>query len=82
MIEHGYDEKLGARPLRRAVEKYIEDNLAEALLAGNVKKSKPIHVVLSENEDEGLTFEQTGKAGKKDSAPVSSAASDEESADS
>ena len=82
LIENGYDEKLGARPLRRAVEKYIEDNLAEALLAGNVKKSKPIHVIVSEDEDEGLTFEQTGKARKKDSAPVSSATSDEDSADS
>jgi ATP-dependent Clp protease ATP-binding subunit ClpC len=82
LIENGYDEKLGARPLRRAVEKYIEDNLAEALLAGNVKKSKPIHVIVSDDEDEGLTFEQTGKAGKKDSAPVSSATSDEDSADS
>jgi ATP-dependent Clp protease ATP-binding subunit ClpC len=82
LIEHGYDEKLGARPLRRAVEKYIEDNLAEALLAGNVKKSKPIHVVLAEDEDVGLTFEQSGKAAKKASAPVSSSTSDEELADS
>ncbi len=82
LIEHGYDEKLGARPLRRAVEKYIEDNLAEALLAGNLKKSKPIHVVVSDDEDEGLTFEQTGKVGKKDSTPVSSATSDEDSPDS
>ena len=82
LIENGYDEKLGARPLRRAVEKYIEDNLAEALLAGNVKKSKLIHVIVSEDEDEGLTFEQTGKARKKDSAPVPSATSDEDSADS
>jgi ATP-dependent Clp protease ATP-binding subunit ClpC len=82
LIEIGYDEKLGARPLRRAVEKYIEDNLAEALLSGNVKKSQPIHVVVSDDEDEGLTFEQTGKARKKDSTPVSSATSDEDSADS
>jgi len=82
LIENGYDEKLGARPLRRAVEKYIEDNLAEALLAGNVKKSKPIHVIVSDDEDEGLTFEQTSKARKKDSAPVSSATSDEDPADS
>ncbi len=82
LIEHGYDEKLGARPLRRAVEKYIEDNLAEALLSGNVKKSQPIHVVVSNDEDVGLTFEQSSKARKKDSAPVSSASSDEDSADS
>jgi ATP-dependent Clp protease ATP-binding subunit ClpC len=38
LIEHGYDNKLGARPLRRAVEKYLEDNLAEALLSGDLRK--------------------------------------------
>ena len=32
LIDKGYDEKYGARPLRRAVEKYLEDSLAEALL--------------------------------------------------
>ncbi|SVC20600.1 uncharacterized protein METZ01_LOCUS273454, partial [marine metagenome] len=45
---------------RRSVEKYLEDNLAEALLAGNVKKSRPIHVVVSDDEEEGLCFEQKG----------------------
>jgi len=65
LVENGYDEKLGARPLRRAVEKFLEDNLAEALLAGNVKKSKPIKVVVSEDEDEGLSFEQQGSSIKK-----------------
>ena len=41
LIEHGYDNKLGARPLRRAVEKYLEDNLAEALLSGDIRKKCP-----------------------------------------
>ena len=69
LIENGYDEKLGARPLRRAVEKYLEDNLAEALLAGNIRKSKPIKVILSEDEEKGLCFEQTKG---KDKVSVSS----------
>ena len=46
LIDHGYDNKLGARPLRRAVEKYLEDNLAEALLSGDLRKSVPIKVLL------------------------------------
>ncbi len=45
LIEKGYDEKYGARPLRRAVEHYLEDPLAEALLRGEVKEGEPILVV-------------------------------------
>jgi len=45
LIEKGYDEKYGARPLRRAVEHYLEDPLAEALLRGEVKEGEPIVVV-------------------------------------
>ncbi len=45
LIEKGYDEKYGARPLRRAVEHYLEDPLAEALLRGEVKENEPILVV-------------------------------------
>jgi len=62
LIEKGYDKKLGARPLRRAVEKYLEDNLAEALLSGNLRKSKPIRILLSDDEEEDIQFIQdTGK---------------------
>ena len=45
LIEKGYDEKYGARPLRRAVEHYLEDPLAEAMLRGDVKEGEPILVV-------------------------------------
>ena len=63
LVEKGYDEKLGARPLRRAVEKYLEDTLAEALLGGSVKKGKTIDVLVAE-DGESLIFEQK-KGGKK-----------------
>ena len=79
LIENGYDEKLGARPLRRAVEKYLEDNLAEALLAGNIRKSKPIKVILSEDEEKGLCFEQTKG---KDKISVSSSEDKDQEKDS
>ncbi len=65
LIDHGYDNKLGARPLRRAVEKYLEDNLAEALLSGDLRKSVPIKVLLHEDEEIGLRFEQSKKTKKK-----------------
>ena len=38
IIEKGYNPKYGARPLERAIQKYIEDVLAEEILSGNVKK--------------------------------------------
>ena len=55
LIEKGYDEKYGARPLRRAVEHYLEDPLAEAVLRGTVKEGEPILVVC---EGEKLEFKQ------------------------
>jgi len=62
LIEKGYDKKLGARPLRRAVERYLEDILAEELLAGNLRKSKPIQVLLDEDTDDKIKFvQQSGK---------------------
>jgi ATP-dependent Clp protease ATP-binding subunit ClpC len=45
LIEKGYDEKYGARPLRRAVEHYLEDPLAEAVLRGDVREGEPFLVV-------------------------------------
>ena len=47
LIEKGYDEKYGARPLRRAVEHYIEDPLAESILRGDVKEGEAVLVVRS-----------------------------------
>jgi len=38
LIEKGYNDKYGARPLRRAVQKYIEDELAENYLRGKLEK--------------------------------------------
>jgi ATP-dependent Clp protease ATP-binding subunit ClpC len=55
LIDKGYDEKYGARPLRRAVEHYVEDPLAEALLRGDVKEGE---AVIVERDGEKLTFKQ------------------------
>src|ERR1700719_4466300 len=45
LIEKGYDPTYGARPMRRAVERYLEDPFAEELLRGNVKARDTVHVV-------------------------------------
>jgi ATP-dependent Clp protease ATP-binding subunit ClpC len=56
LIEKGYDEKYGARPLRRAVEHYLEDPLAEAIIRGELLKGEVPVVVGAVGE--ALTFEQ------------------------
>lgn len=57
LIDKGYDEKYGARPLRRAVEKYLEDSLAEAILSGEIKPGEVIKVTV-DSEAKGLEFQQ------------------------
>ncbi len=44
LIEKGYDPTYGARPMRRAVEKFLEDPLAEELLRGNIKAGDTLEV--------------------------------------
>ncbi len=44
LVEKGYDEKYGARPLRRAIQNQLEDKLAEALLDGRVKAGDTVRV--------------------------------------
>lgn len=42
LIDKGYDPTFGARPLKRAIQRYVEDPLAEEMLKGNLKKGKAI----------------------------------------
>jgi len=44
LIDKGYDPDYGARPMRRAVEKFLEDPLAEELLRGNIKPGDTLDV--------------------------------------
>ena len=55
LIDNGYDEKFGARPLRRAIERLLEDPLAEAILRGDVKDGEPVQV---QRENDHLVFGQ------------------------
>ncbi len=57
LIDQGYDEKFGARPLRRAVEQYLEDPLAESLLRGDLKEGETVHVSVAK-DGKALTFHQ------------------------
>ncbi|MEM6911265.1 MAG: ATP-dependent Clp protease ATP-binding subunit [Verrucomicrobiota bacterium] len=50
LIEEGYDPNFGARPMRRAVERHLEDPLAELLLAGEVVENETLEVIHQEGE--------------------------------
>lgn len=51
----GYDVQFGARPLKRAIQNYIEDGLCEKILAGDVKPGDVISIGKNPNKEE-LTF--------------------------
>jgi ATP-dependent Clp protease ATP-binding subunit ClpC len=53
LIEKGYDPAYGARPLRRAVERFLEDPMAEEILRGTIKNGD--FVIVGEKE-KALTF--------------------------
>jgi len=54
LIEKGYNPEFGARPLRRAVERYLEDPLSERILAGKFKEG----CIVVDVEDGDLVFER------------------------
>ncbi len=56
LVEHGYDEKFGARPLRRAIQRYVEDPLSDKILMGEFSPGEEIQVDVSE-DGEKLIFE-------------------------
>ena len=55
LIDKGYNPEFGARPLRRAIEHYIEDPLSEDLLRGKFKNKKLIKVDVQDEEHLKLT---------------------------
>ncbi len=54
LIEKGYDPLYGARPLKRTIQRYIEDTLSEEIIAGRFKEGSKVQVV---RKGDALTFE-------------------------
>lgn len=50
LVSFGYDEKYGARPLNRAIQRYVEDPIAERLLEGDVEVGSTIKMGLSKED--------------------------------
>ena len=61
LAEKGYDPAYGARPLKRVLQKVLQDPLAGRLLAGEIKEGDTIKVGVSKDE---LTFKTTGAVGR------------------
>ncbi|MDG1427467.1 MAG: ATP-dependent Clp protease ATP-binding subunit [Crocinitomicaceae bacterium] len=64
IVDKGYDEKFGARPLKRAIQKYVEDPLAEEIVKSNLKEGDSINIDLEKGASELLVNIEKGK-GKK-----------------
>jgi ATP-dependent Clp protease ATP-binding subunit ClpC len=56
LVDKGFDPEYGARPMRRAVERYLEDPLAEEIIRGELQENEPILVTV---EGDKLVFKQS-----------------------
>ena len=54
LAEVGYDPEFGARPVKRAIQDYVLNDLSRKILAEQVSREKPI--VIDHTKDDGLTF--------------------------
>ncbi len=64
IISKGWDEKYGARPLKRAIERELEDALAEEILKGNIVESSAIIEVSLSDDSKRLMFAQKKVGGR------------------
>jgi ATP-dependent Clp protease ATP-binding subunit ClpC len=65
LVEKGYDPTYGARPMRRSVERYLEDPLAEEILRGKFQEGAPINVTV---EGDKLVFSQPAQSAPAEGA--------------
>ncbi len=65
ICDKGYDEKFGARPLKRAIQKLIEDPLAEEIVKSNLQSGDKIVLDLEEGKTDLTVTIEKGKKTKK-----------------
>jgi ATP-dependent Clp protease ATP-binding subunit ClpA len=64
LIEKGYDAKYGARPLRKTIQRYIEDELSELFLLGKLAKGSTVHVTTEKEQKIVINVSQTEQLSK------------------
>lgn len=52
LVENGYDDAYGARPLARAIQHYVEDPVADEILSGNVKEGETLVIDYNTEKEE------------------------------
>ncbi len=68
ITEKGYDVQFGARPLKRAIQKYLEDPMAEVIIEANIKEGDTISVGFNEEKQEiTLKIQKSRKPATKSS---------------
>ena len=72
LIDKGYNPEFGARPLRRAIEHYIEDPLSESVLRGEFKGKNLIRINVQDDEHLKLEGLETAESGAKEAAVTQS----------
>jgi ATP-dependent Clp protease ATP-binding subunit ClpC len=65
IVDKGYDEKYGARPLKRAIQKYIEDPLAEEIIKANLQEGDKIKIDIVDGNEELTIKIEKGKSKAK-----------------
>ncbi len=64
IVDHGYDEKFGARPLKRAIQKYVEDPLAEEIIKSHLAEGDKIKMDITKDGKELTINIEKGKTSK------------------
>ncbi|KKN22534.1 hypothetical protein LCGC14_0913990, partial [marine sediment metagenome] len=64
LLDNGIDKKFGARPLRRAIKKYLNTQLAKAILSEDLDEGSKVTVNVTKDK-KGLAFRQTTKNKKR-----------------
>ena len=68
LLEKGFDPTYGARPMRRAVERFLEDPMAEEIIRGDLREGETISI---STKDEKLEFTQKESSAKGEDSKVS-----------
>jgi ATP-dependent Clp protease ATP-binding subunit ClpC len=65
LAKEGYDPKFGARPLRRLIQRTVEDTMSEELLKGNIRLGQEIRLTVKDGVIVPVSTESEQKPAKK-----------------
>jgi ATP-dependent Clp protease ATP-binding subunit ClpC len=68
IVDQGYDEKFGARPLKRAIQKYIEDPLAEEIIKSSFKDGEKVTMDLNKEKNGLAVIKKKSKRSSKENS--------------